>query len=326
MRYLLLILNFIPIIVFGQSLPESAQQVSFTMEAPKIVELGEQFKLTFTLNASGQNLKLPVLSDFDVLMGPSTSQSGSFQIINGESVQSVSISYLYVLRAKKEGRFTINAASINVNGTIYTSNNLLIEVVKGSANTYTQWTNIKISGVGTMEIPPTMEVQEVLNKSVYEQYSKTRTKRTLPNIIIQPKGRNNHADSSFNRYANIQITVVILDDSTEIGLNFDYSKISQEDKKLIYDGYKKEVSNYPSNVKIFELYPLTFVKINNVNCYRVGLKRQLDYNPPVFVYLYKFFDFKKAIEISISWREKEAKYWKDDLFRSLNSFKYNPNL
>jgi len=115
------------------SLPGFAQKVTFTMEAPKIVELGEQFRLAFTLNARGQNLKLPELSDFEVLMGPSTSQSSSYQIINGVSSQSISFSYLYVLRAKKEGRFTINAASVNVDGTIYTSNSLLIEVVKGSA-------------------------------------------------------------------------------------------------------------------------------------------------------------------------------------------------
>jgi len=115
------------------SFPGFTEQVSFTMEAPKIVELGEQFRLAFTVNASGQNLKLPELTDFEVLMGPSTSQSSSYQIINGVSSQSVSFSYLFVLRAKKEGRFPISAASINVNGTFYTSNTLTIEVVKGSA-------------------------------------------------------------------------------------------------------------------------------------------------------------------------------------------------
>lgn len=115
------------------SLTGFSQQVSFTMEAPKIVELGEQFRLAFTLNAQGQNLKLPELSDFEVLMGPSTSQSSSFQIINGVSSQSVSFSYLFVLKARKEGRYTINPASINVNGTTVTSNSVTVEVVKGSA-------------------------------------------------------------------------------------------------------------------------------------------------------------------------------------------------
>ena len=82
-----------------------SQQISFTMEAPKVVELGEQFRLAFTVNAKGQNLKLPELSDFLILMGPSTTQSSSFQIINGTSSQSVSFSYLFILKAKKDGHF-----------------------------------------------------------------------------------------------------------------------------------------------------------------------------------------------------------------------------
>lgn len=110
-----------------------AEQVSFTMEAPRVVELGEQFRLSFSVNAKGQNLKLPELTDFDVLMGPSTSTSSSFSIVNGVSSQSVNYGYLFVLRAKKAGKFTINPASITVNGTQYSSNSLTIEVVKGSA-------------------------------------------------------------------------------------------------------------------------------------------------------------------------------------------------
>jgi hypothetical protein len=110
-----------------------SQPVKFTMEAPKIVQLGEQFRLAFSLNAQGQNIKLPQLDDFEVLMGPSTSTSSSFSIINGVSSQSVTYSYLFVLRAKKEGHFTINPATISVNASQYTSNSVTVEVVKGSA-------------------------------------------------------------------------------------------------------------------------------------------------------------------------------------------------
>ncbi len=128
----------------------AADKVVFTMEAPQVVELGEQFRLAFSVNANGQNLKLPNLSDFDVLMGPSTSQSTSFQIINGVSSQSVSYSYLYVLRAKKEGHFTINPGSITVGGTEYTSNSQTVEVVKGSAKPSTGGVDEPTSTPGTV--------------------------------------------------------------------------------------------------------------------------------------------------------------------------------
>ena len=128
----------------------ATEKIVFTMEAPQVVELGEQFRLAFSVNANGQNLKLPNLSDFDVLMGPSTSQSTSFQIINGVSSQSVSYSYLYVLRAKKEGRFTINPASITVGGTEYSSNSQSVEVVKGSAKPSTGGVDEPTSTPGTV--------------------------------------------------------------------------------------------------------------------------------------------------------------------------------
>jgi len=108
-----------------------ADNVEFVMEGPEVVAIGEQFRLGFTLNDRGTDLQLPDLSNFDVLMGPSTSQSSSIQIINGKTTQSQSFSYIFVLRAKKEGKFTIRPASIKVGGKTYESNSLNIEVVKG---------------------------------------------------------------------------------------------------------------------------------------------------------------------------------------------------
>lgn len=116
----------------------SADNVRFEMTAPNVVSTGEQFRLSFTLNERGTDLKLPDLSAFDVLMGPSTSQSSSFQMINGKTTQSVNFSYIYILKAKTEGTYTIRPASISVDGKVYTSNELKIEVVKGQANAQSQ--------------------------------------------------------------------------------------------------------------------------------------------------------------------------------------------
>lgn len=111
-----------------------ADDVQFTMEAPEAVNLGDQFRLGFTVNQEkSSDLQLPDLSNFDVLMGPSTSQSFSTQIINGRASQSFSMSYTFILRAKKEGKFTIRPASIKVGGKTYESNTLDIQVVKGQA-------------------------------------------------------------------------------------------------------------------------------------------------------------------------------------------------
>jgi hypothetical protein len=124
-KLLIAILLMVPAIFAG------ADNVRFTMSAPNVVSAGEQFRLSFTLNESGSDLQLPDLSNFDILMGPSTSQSSSIQIINGKTTQEVSFSYIFILRAKEEGTFTIRPASIKVEGKIYESNELKIQVVKG---------------------------------------------------------------------------------------------------------------------------------------------------------------------------------------------------
>lgn len=109
-----------------------AEKTRFVMSAPTAVEMGNQFRLSFTLNERGNNLKLPPgLSDnFNILMGPSTGQSTSISTINGKTVQEISFSYTYILRAKKEGDFEIRSASIEVDGNIFESNSIEIQVVK----------------------------------------------------------------------------------------------------------------------------------------------------------------------------------------------------
>ena len=114
-----------------QAFLATAQDATLGMSAPNAVSVGDQFRLTFTLNQRGENLQLPDLSMFDVLMGPSTSQSTSIQMINGKTTQSQTFSYTYILRAKEEGTFNIRPGSITVDGKVIQSNPLTIQVVTG---------------------------------------------------------------------------------------------------------------------------------------------------------------------------------------------------
>ena len=112
-----------------------AEKTRFVMSAPSAVEMGKQFRLSFTLNERGNNLKLPPgLSDnFNILMGPSTGQSTSIRTVNGRTTQEVNYSYTYILRAKKEGAYEIRPASIDVKGKVFESNSLKIQVVKAQS-------------------------------------------------------------------------------------------------------------------------------------------------------------------------------------------------
>lgn len=98
------------------------------------VAVGETFQISFSLNSNGNNFKPPALTDFDVYSGPNQSTSMSF--INGSMSQSMTFSY--VIAAKKEGKYTIGAASMNTTGGVVQSAPIAIEVIKGNASAQAQ--------------------------------------------------------------------------------------------------------------------------------------------------------------------------------------------
>lgn len=111
----------------------SAQDGSFvaTLDRNK-VGLGEQFQVTYSINGGNpnaiRNFRAPDFNkNFITLMGPS--QQTSLQIINGK--YSASVSYSYVLQPRNTGKYTIPAASIQVEGVEKKSNTVEIEVSVG---------------------------------------------------------------------------------------------------------------------------------------------------------------------------------------------------
>lgn len=120
--------NILVIILLCNAYARS-QEVSFTAEGPRVVEVGEQFMVSFSLNARPSSFNPPDMKDFNVLSGPNQSSSTSIQIINGKSSQSNTITYTYYLQASNPGTFTIQPATAVVNKKEYTSNSLSIEVI-----------------------------------------------------------------------------------------------------------------------------------------------------------------------------------------------------
>jgi len=112
-------------------LPLSAMAQTLKANAPQQVAIGQQFRLTYTVNSQDvSNFHIgQIPSDaFEILMGPSTSTQSSFSMVNGRTTQSSSVTYTYILSALKNGTFTIPAATINVDGSQISSNALKIQV------------------------------------------------------------------------------------------------------------------------------------------------------------------------------------------------------
>ncbi len=121
-KYLFLTLLLLTTIV-------KAEDVVFTATAPDAVANGQTFQLVYSVNTSAKELRIPEISDFDIVAGPFQSKSSSTQIINGNITHSTSLRFTYTLLPKKEGTFSIPAATIMVNKQKYSSNTLTIKVL-----------------------------------------------------------------------------------------------------------------------------------------------------------------------------------------------------
>lgn len=114
----------------------ASEKVTFEVNAPMIVSVGEAFRVEFALNAKPDKgtFSAPEFGGFDVLAGPATSQGSSVQFINGNMTKSVSYTITYVLLPQTEGAFTIGEATIVVDGKRYSTQPTQVEVKQGGSS------------------------------------------------------------------------------------------------------------------------------------------------------------------------------------------------
>ena len=110
-----------------------AQDVEFTGATKNNVQVGEQFRVVYTVNKQADGFEGPKFEGFNVLSGPNQSTSQSYQFINGKVSQSYQVTYTYYIQALKEGTITINSAKVIIGGKTYESNSLTVNVSQGTA-------------------------------------------------------------------------------------------------------------------------------------------------------------------------------------------------
>ena len=109
----------------------AAEKVTFEASSPLTVAVGEAFRVEFALNAYPDKgtFKAPSFEGFDVIAGPAESSGQSIQIVNGAMTKSINYTITYVLLPQAAGNVTVGAAEVTVDGTVYRSNALPIEIV-----------------------------------------------------------------------------------------------------------------------------------------------------------------------------------------------------
>ena len=106
------------------------QAQGIRVDGPTAVYNGEQFQIRYVVNTTDvKGFRMGTPPDaFEVLMGPSTSTQQSFSMVNGKTSHTSSVTYTYVLLAKKTGTFVIPAAHATVAGSNASSQALKIIV------------------------------------------------------------------------------------------------------------------------------------------------------------------------------------------------------
>ena len=100
-------------------------QVQFEAKVSKnTLGLNERLRIDFTMNADGDNFSPPSFEGFRIVAGPSQQVSQSW--INGKS--SFNKSYSYFLLPTQKGTLTIKQAAVEINGQIYKTNPIKINV------------------------------------------------------------------------------------------------------------------------------------------------------------------------------------------------------
>lgn len=196
-RYFLsILLLFCAGLVFGQT-------AHFTASADRTtVGTGEQFQVTYSVNANGDAFAPPGFGNFQLLSGPN--MSTSMESINGST--SVSTSYSFILMPVKQGTYTLAPASIVVNGHRLTSNSLTIKVVKGQT------------------VPQNSQTQSAPDNSVPESTSANLSKALFIKAVVDKT----------NVYLGQQLTVDYKL-YTDIGI-----EDSQADAMPVLDGFWSE--------------------------------------------------------------------------------------
>ena len=93
-------------------------EAQISVSAPSHVAAGENFRIAYTINTQDvEGFRAGnIPAGLELIAGPYTSQQSSYQMINGHTTSSSSITYTYTIYADRDGSYTIPPAHAHVNG------------------------------------------------------------------------------------------------------------------------------------------------------------------------------------------------------------------
>lgn len=197
---------------------------------------------------------------------------------------------------------------------IYTAQSLSLPSVT------TGWERIYVKNFGSFDLPPTMEVQKGTYKENADEIKKLNG-IDASQIIAQQKGLNKNNEEGFEKYGRVLFKTTYGQIGDFETLNFNITQYTQSDILELDSFFEKQfkLSVLGTKLKIIEWYPLKIEKINEMSCFHMSYKRQLDNNPFVLVHIYSFHNNDRMHTFTLSYRISELDYWESDFEKIIKS-------
>jgi len=172
------------------------------------------------------------------------------------------------------------------------------------------WSRTSITGVGTIDVPPSLEVQEGQLKALSGSSN---------GLVLQQKGLNAQTQASLGTYVRVMVETFPADspgDYRRAGTKINYSS-SELDEINTALRMQAEMPD----ITILKWGKPKVVEINGVTAIGVEYSRAYKSNTPANVAIYLFEDYDRIHKLTLSYRVSESEMWAAVLHGVLQSFR-----
>jgi len=175
------------------------------------------------------------------------------------------------------------------------------------------WQRITIPGVGTIDAPPVMEVQ---NEAIGRLNPYGGSKRR--GLTLQQAGLNKFDSDAAKLYFRLMIETELVDAGSVEALGTAISLDRQESRDLS-DAFREGL---PAKFKktVLQVYAPKVVRLGQIPAVRMGYKRK-GLHGPVIVWKYLVQNYDRMHHLTVSYRESESSIWRKYLAGVLSSLR-----
>lgn len=180
------------------------------------------------------------------------------------------------------------------------------------------WTTYEIANTFSLSVPPTMELRggnDLYTKEI-QMINYNRCKINVNSLVFQQKGLSTKNIESFRSYCRIIINIdkgnvndyPFAADCPELSINE-----IRDFQKSVQNPYKYKTIGKPS---------VRWIKIDDIYCLEIEYLRTGEENKRTKVFIYYFFNNDKRVNIVLSYRQNDLKYWESDFSNIIRTFKW----